>query len=349
MKPWVDRYLQCPVSFIHKCTDQERINRITRWKFESPDTLAAANATVLDVVRQHLLGKAVAFIGDSISVQSYHSFVCTLAAVPDLEVLKADAAQCGLSPNLITEKPYCHLVQLRGADNSTGDGIEQLRIFFVRSNFLVEESNGHGGRRLDFDRLHRNFRAVLEMRFLPDYIVLNTGHWYVWSALYNMNDEQLVDRPALFHDVMKSVTRLMGDRLAQRVGTAGRYPQVVYRTDTLSHFVMYNASVTKPFSTDCPFTTPDPAFDSDAYYLVHLYGNFSEHAVNDWRASSLWNHTWILDAQLISRDRRDAHTSSGLKGQNAYDCSHFCLPGAPDAWTDVLMAKMWRAYVRDTL
>ncbi|KAI9004343.1 hypothetical protein DFJ74DRAFT_693123 [Hyaloraphidium curvatum] len=42
----------------------------------------------------------------------------------------------------------------------------------------------------------------------------------------------------------------------------------------------------------------------------------------------------IMDAAEISMPRGAAHRQGG-------DCSHYCLPGVPDAWAGVLLRMVW--------
>ncbi|KAJ6379372.1 hypothetical protein OIU76_016074 [Salix suchowensis] len=50
---------------------------------------------------------------------------------------------------------------------------------------------------------------------------------------------------------------------------------------------------------------------------------------------------YVLDVTLLSQYRKDAHPShySGNHGGN--DCSHWCLPGLPDTWNQLLYAALF--------
>lgn len=49
----------------------------------------------------------------------------------------------------------------------------------------------------------------------------------------------------------------------------------------------------------------------------------------------------LLDITTLSQYRKDAHPSaySGEHGGN--DCSHWCLPGLPDTWNELLYATLF--------
>jgi hypothetical protein len=45
----------------------------------------------------------------------------------------------------------------------------------------------------------------------------------------------------------------------------------------------------------------------------------------------------LLDVTLLSLLRKDGHPSIyGLGGSTGLDCSHWCLPGVPDTWNEIL-------------
>ncbi|KAG6755193.1 hypothetical protein POTOM_041011 [Populus tomentosa] len=45
----------------------------------------------------------------------------------------------------------------------------------------------------------------------------------------------------------------------------------------------------------------------------------------------------LLDVTLLSLLRKDGHPSNyGLGGSTGLDCSHWCLPGVPDTWNEIL-------------
>lgn len=53
---------------------------------------------------------------------------------------------------------------------------------------------------------------------------------------------------------------------------------------------------------------------------------------------------YLLDITFLSQMRKDAHPSRYSGGHGGTDCSHWCLPGLPDTWNDLLYAALfgWR-------
>ena len=49
----------------------------------------------------------------------------------------------------------------------------------------------------------------------------------------------------------------------------------------------------------------------------------------------------LLDITTLSQLRRDGHPSVyGIYGERGNDCSHWCLPGVPDTWNQLLFAML---------
>ena len=66
--------------------------------------------------------------------------------------------------------------------------------------------------------------------------------------------------------------------------------------------------------------------------------------------SSMKKPVYLLDITTLSQLRKDAHPSTyGAAGGS--DCSHWCLPGLPDTWNQLLYAalSMWRTWVHTHL
>ena len=49
---------------------------------------------------------------------------------------------------------------------------------------------------------------------------------------------------------------------------------------------------------------------------------------------------YLLDITLLSQLRKDAHPSAYGGNQAGNDCSHWCLPGLPDTWNQLLNAAL---------
>ena len=49
---------------------------------------------------------------------------------------------------------------------------------------------------------------------------------------------------------------------------------------------------------------------------------------------------YLLDVTTLSQFRKDAHPSDYSGEHSGTDCSHWCLPGLPDTWNELLYAAL---------
>lgn len=49
---------------------------------------------------------------------------------------------------------------------------------------------------------------------------------------------------------------------------------------------------------------------------------------------------YLLDITTLSQLRKDAHPSAYSGDHSGVDCSHWCLPGLPDTWNQLLYAAL---------
>lgn len=63
--------------------------------------------------------------------------------------------------------------------------------------------------------------------------------------------------------------------------------------------------------------------------------------------STIKNPVYLLDITTLSQLRKDAHPSTYSGDHSGNDCSHWCLPGLPDTWNQLLYAAliMWRSTI----
>lgn len=58
--------------------------------------------------------------------------------------------------------------------------------------------------------------------------------------------------------------------------------------------------------------------------------------------SGMEKPVYLLDITLLTQLRKDGHPSIYAgEGPKYNDCSHWCLPGAPDTWNELLYAALF--------
>lgn len=55
---------------------------------------------------------------------------------------------------------------------------------------------------------------------------------------------------------------------------------------------------------------------------------------------SIKTQVYLLDITFLSQLRKDAHPSAYSGQHPGNDCSHWCLPGLPDTWNQLLYASL---------
>ncbi|KAK4386563.1 protein trichome birefringence-like 37 [Sesamum angolense] len=58
--------------------------------------------------------------------------------------------------------------------------------------------------------------------------------------------------------------------------------------------------------------------------------------------STLRKPVYLLDVTTLSQLRKDGHPSKYGRDHSGLDCSHWCLPGLPDTWNQLLYAALVR-------
>lgn len=56
--------------------------------------------------------------------------------------------------------------------------------------------------------------------------------------------------------------------------------------------------------------------------------------------SGMRKPVFLLDVTLLSQLRKDAHPSAYSGDHSGNDCSHWCLPGLPDTWNQLMYAAL---------
>jgi hypothetical protein len=56
--------------------------------------------------------------------------------------------------------------------------------------------------------------------------------------------------------------------------------------------------------------------------------------------SKIKKPVYLLDITLLSQLRKDAHPSAYSGNHPSNDCNHWCLPGLPDTWNQLLYAAL---------
>lgn len=266
---------------------------------------------------QIVAGKTWAFIGDSLARNSFQSVLCHLAQVENPELCTVDGWNI-----------HCYFRSYN------------FTIAVVWAPFLVKYvEQTQGPDKLDLDVLDESWASQLDNY---DYIVLSTGHWFMRIALYFVQNERVGCNhcPTLSNatDVgvafaYRSALRTVFDFLI-----SSKYKGVVFfRTFSPDHFENAPWNEGGNCTRKAPFKSNSTALDYLSYFMYNM--QLEEFGKTVHKSSEFEFKLKIVDTLHASLLRPDAHP--GQYGRSHYsvhnDCMHWCLPGAVDTWSAMLL------------
>ncbi|XP_004485883.1 protein trichome birefringence-like 38 [Cicer arietinum] len=273
------------------------------WK---PDSCALPRFDGVDFLNKWK-GKKIMFVGDSLSLNMWESLSCMIhASVPNAKTsfLRKEAQSA------VTFQEYGVSIQL------------------YRTPYLVDIIRESVGRVLTLDSIMAG-DAWKDM----DMLIFNSWHWWIHKG-----QSQGWDYIRDGKNLLKNMDRLK----AYNKGLT-----------TWANWVDLNVD---PSKTKTFFQGISPTHyqgkewnepkTSCSGQLEPLSG--STYPTGLPPASNILNNVlkkmktpvYLLDITLLSQLRKDAHPSSYSGDHAGNDCSHWCLPGLPDTWNQLLYAAL---------
>ncbi|XP_024520544.1 protein trichome berefringence-like 7 [Selaginella moellendorffii] len=313
------RASDCPlVEQGFRCQDNGRPDSsYTKWRWKpSQCHIPSFNAARM---LQLLRGRRIAFVGDSMGRTQWESLVCML-----LTAVADKSSVWEVNNRTITKRePYL----------AFHFAMHKVTVEYHRSPFLVQESPPpkHAPRRvrsiLRLDQLEASRTRWAD----ADVLVFNSGHWWnpsktrqVGCYFYVGNTLRLgMKLEAAYQAALNTWARWV-DSLVDTNKT-----RVLFRSLEPSHWDwprkrcsfqrQPNAS-----SLAAPSSIPQLALNRILHRVVQGMNKSVE----------------VLNITTLSHSRSDAHVGRWSPGQPPLDCSHWCLPGVPDTWNQLLYATL---------
>ncbi|XP_038695175.1 protein trichome berefringence-like 7 isoform X1 [Tripterygium wilfordii] len=279
-----------------------------RWKPKNCDLLWFSAREALEGLR----GKRVVFVGDSLSRTQWESFICML-----MTGLEDKTSVREINGNKITKQIRFLSVEF---------GTFNLRVDFYRSVFLVQPASSpkHAPKRvkstIKLDKLDFISKEWID----ADVLVFNSGHWWTPTKLFATGCYFQVDGALKLGMPITSAFKIALETWASWVDTTinSNRTRVYFRTFESSHWRNHKpCTVTKRPSSLTGGR--DRSSISDAILGV---------------AKKMKVPVRVLHVTPMGAFRSDGHVGTWSDNPSVPDCSHWCLPGVPDTWNEILFS-----------
>lgn len=283
-----------------------------RWKPNNCDVLRFDVGAMLEKLR----GKRVVFVGDSLSRTQWESMICLLMTGVDDKKSVYE-----INGNKISKK-----IRYLGVRFST----HNFTVEFYRSVFLVKIGSvpKHSPKRvkstIKLDELDGSRSKWID----SDILVFNTGHWWNRAKLFEIGCYFKVGgRLKLGMSTMDAYTTALNTWASwvENMIDTNR-TRVFFRTFEGSHW-------SGPHGHTCKVTKM-PTFGSKSEYRSD-FSDIIKKVVNNMAVPVTAMHVTPMGSF-----RSDAHVGTWSDNPTVPDCSHWCLPGVPDAWNEILFSHL---------
>ncbi|XP_059656167.1 protein trichome birefringence-like 2 [Cornus florida] len=320
--PYIDRDFDCHLN-------RRPDDGFLKWKWQPYGCdIPSLNAT--DFL-ERLRGRKLVFVGDSLNRNMWESLVCILRH---------------------SVKNKKGVYEISGRTEFKKKGIYAFRfeeyncsVDFVSSPFLVRESS-FNGRNGSFETLRLDLMdQTTSMYHDADVVIFNTGHWWTHEKTSRGEDyyqEGNIVYPRL--KVLQAYKKALSTwaRWVDK-NFAGSRTQVIFRGYSVTHFKggQWNSG------GQC-HKEIEPIFNKT--YLAKYPSKMRalEPVLRKMRTPVIY-----LNISRLTDYRKDGHPSiyrkeyttveEQIAAEQSQDCSHWCLPGVPDAWNELLYASLLRA------
>ncbi|KAL2631171.1 hypothetical protein R1flu_015857 [Riccia fluitans] len=275
---------------------------------------------------ERMENKAIAFVGDSLGRQQFQSLMCMLTdGEGQAEDVEDTAADWGLSPVPGT---------LRGRGNAhTFKRTNTTVIFYWSASLGFVEFNRSGEQEgwsaLHIDQPDEFLRDEIQKL---DLLILNSGHHWNRGKFTNNKWHMYVDgMPIPDGHKLGSIPEAYNysmhkqiEYLDAKLGETGGKPTVFMRTLSPRHFKNGD------WNTGGSCDNTQAQVDTNVTYKGPETAMVMNNAV---RASK---RIHLLNIIPLSRTREEGHISKYGRNSDHQDCLHWCLPGVPDTWNELL-------------
>ncbi|GMN48376.1 hypothetical protein TIFTF001_017558 [Ficus carica] len=286
----------------------------TKWRWK-PNNCDVPRLNARKVLEK-LYGKRVVFVGDSLSRTQWESLICMLMSGVDDK-----RSVYEVNGNKITKQ-----IRFLGVRFSTYN----LRIDFYRSVFLVRPSSVP-------KRAPKRVKSTLRLDLMDDIskewidsdvLVFNSGHWWTPTKLFEMGS---------YFQVGKSLKLGMPINTAFRkaLGTWASWVETTVNTNRTSVFFRtFESSHWGGKKRNTCKVTRHPWSKTNGREKSSISDNIVK-VIKQMKVS-----VDLLHVTRMGAFRSDGHVGTWGDNPSVPDCSHWCLPGVPDMWNEILLSRL---------
>ncbi|GBG74476.1 hypothetical protein CBR_g18886 [Chara braunii] len=302
-----------------KCRREGRDTNYSRWRWQPDDcNLEQFKA---DVFLELFRNKTIGFVGDSILRNVFISFLCLLNAFQPVVPVNGTTFKSRFasfevpSYGVILHYGTSHFLTVESADQEEFKAINRTR----EGRYYVV---------VHLDKVNDRLKDIITT---CDAMVLGSGQWYqaTGKTKFYVRNSTLwdgVDDLTAFEEGMRTVIK--------HIESNFKGP-VVFQSYAPSHFTGgdWNSggqcSETQPWSDDA-------VLEMEKLSPAVRYEEVQQRVFSETGGS-----VELLDITHLSMYRIDAHIVRSHR-ESLRDCMHWCLPGIPDTWNDMLFRILTR-------
>lgn len=292
-----------------------------RWKPRNCELPRFNVYHMLEILRN----KRIVFVGDSMSRTQWESLICLL-----MTGVQDKGSVYEVNGNKITK-----LIRFLGVRFSSFN----FTVEFYRSVFLVQHtwSSKYGIKRVRSTLTLDKLDDISDEWINADVLIFNSGQWWVPGKLFGVGCYFQVNSTLRIGMSIQTAFRTALETWSSWIDTKinPNRTRVFFRTFEPSHWS--NLTQRMCNVTNQPLSETNGQESSSFSDAVLEVAHSMKVPVN------------VLHITPMSAYRKDAHVGLWSDNPSLSDCSHWCLPGLPDLWNEMVFSYLHDSYQHTSL